>query len=314
MVTYRLFVCNNTFGLYVTYETRGIRDEGAIMGDVRDGSTDRRIELSSGPLHFGDVGEGPPIVFIHGYPTNRRLWEPIASRLEDRYRCISPDLPLGGHSEPMRPDADLSIHGIARLISELLAELELEDVTVAGNDAGGAITQVLVTERPERIGRFVLTNCDCFEKFPPRLFKPLVLAARSRFAYRVIVRSLQFGPIRRSPLAFGWLNAQPVDDALLRSFAEPSGLDPRIREDGRKFLVSSGPPDTLAAAGRLPELRFPGLLAWGTDDHFFTLDDARRLDALIPDSRIVEIAGASVFTPLDKPDEVASAIADFVGA
>ena len=283
------------------------------MGDVRDGSADRRIKLSAGTIHYGDAGEGPPIVFVHGFPVNRGLWAPVVERLRDRHRCISPDLPLGGHSEPMRPDADLSAQGVARLVSELLSELELDDVTVVGNDAGGAITQILVTSRPERIGRFVLTNCDCFKKFPPAMFKPLVFASRSRLVYRGIVRSLQVGPLRRSPMAFGWLNAQPIDDAIIRSFCEPSEVNAGVREDGRKFMSGSSPKDTLEAAARLPQLEIPGLLAWGTDDPFFTLDDARRLDSLIPDSRLVEIPGASTFTPLDKPDEVAAAIAGFAG-
>lgn len=282
------------------------------MGDVRDGFTSRRVELEAGPVHYLEGGEGPPLVFVHGYPANGRLWEQTASALSPTHRCIVPDWPIGGHSEAMRPEADLSPRGVAGVVSEFLERLELDDVTVVGNDAGGAVTQILVTEQPERIGRFVLTNCDCFEKFPPRRFKPMIVVARSRAAYRVLIKSLQIGPVRRSPLAFGSLNAGPVDDSIIRSFTTPSERDVGVRRDGRKFLVGGDVSDTLGAAAKLPDLRIPALLAWGTDDPFFTMDDARRLDGLIPDCRIVEIPGASTFTPLDKPAEVATAIAGFV--
>ena len=65
-----------------------------------------------------------------------------------------------------------------RLIADFIDALDLDDVTLVGNDTGGAICQLVVDRRPERLGRLVLTNCDAFENFPPRLFKPLVVAAR----------------------------------------------------------------------------------------------------------------------------------------
>ena len=73
----------------------------------------------------------------------------------------------------MNPDADLSPPGIAATIASFLEALDLEDVTIVGNDSGGAMSQVLVTRHPERIGRLVLTNCDTHENFPPGIFKAM---------------------------------------------------------------------------------------------------------------------------------------------
>ena len=224
------------------------------MGDVRDGFTAERIELGTGPIHYREIGEGPAIVFVHGYPVNGRIWDETARALAPAHRCIVPDWPLGGHSEAMSPDADLSPHGVARLVSEFLAALELDDATIVGNDAGGAISQMLVTERPDRIGRLVLTNCDCFEKFPPRRFKPMIAIARSRSLYRVMIKSMQVGPLQRSPLAFGSLSTGGLDDEMIRSFMAPSERNPDVREDGRKFLAGGDVEDTLGAAAKLPNL------------------------------------------------------------
>src|SRR5437588_8574893 len=122
--------------------------------------TNSAIELSQGRIHYRDHGSGPAVVFVHGLLVNGLLWRNVASALQAQCRCIVPDWPIGSHSEPLRDGADASPHGVARLIAEFLEALSLEDVTLVANDTGGAISQLLITERPERIGRVVLTNCD----------------------------------------------------------------------------------------------------------------------------------------------------------
>src|SRR4029079_3927319 len=83
------------------------------------------------------------------------------------------DLPLGSHRTPMNDGADLSPPGLAKLIADFVAGLGLEDVTLVGNDTGGAICQLVVTRHPERIGRLVLTPCDAYENFLPPAFRYL---------------------------------------------------------------------------------------------------------------------------------------------
>ena len=282
------------------------------MGVDRNGFSNRRVELGPGPINYLEAGEGPAIVFVHGVLANGRLWEEAASELAAEHRCIVPDWPLGSHAEAMSPDADLTPRGIARLVSEFIAELDLDDVTIVGNDSGGAVSQILVTEMPERIGRLVLTNCDCFEKFPPGRFKSMAEAARIPAAYRLLVESMRIRSMRHSPLAYGALTVREVDDEILRSFTEPSVTDADVRRDGMRFLAGMDTKDTMGAAAKFPQLEIPVLLAWGTDDPFFTLDDARRIAELIPDCRLVEIPGAATFTALDKPVEVAGAIEAFL--
>ena len=242
------------------------------------------------------------------------MYAAMADALAGANRCIVPDWPLGSHPEAMRTDADVTPRGVAAMVAELLASLDLDDVTIVGNDSGGAVSQILVTESPERIGRLVLTNCDSFEKFPPGRFKLMARAARLPGAPLLLAHSMRLRFMRHSPLAYGALTADPIDDEILRSFTGPSIRDAGVRRDGIGFFTTADRRDTLAAAARFRELEIPVLLAWGIDDPFFTLADARRLAAAIPDSRIVEIPGAATFTALDKPEEVAAAIAAFVGA
>lgn len=131
------------------------------------------VALAGGTIRVLDVGEGRPVVFVHGLMVNGRLWRHVVPAISARARCVVPDLPLGGHSPAMMPDADLSPPGLARLIAELLDRLDLRDVVLVGNDTGGALCQLVVAHHGERVGALVLTNCDGFEQFYPAVLRPL---------------------------------------------------------------------------------------------------------------------------------------------
>src|SRR5919109_5295789 len=116
----------------------------------------RSVELSEGRIRAHVVGDGPPIVFVHGALVNANLWRKVVPRL-DGYTRVTLDLPLGSHLESMPADADLRAPGLALMISEAIEALDLDEVTVVGNDTGGALTQLLAVRRPERLSRLVLT-------------------------------------------------------------------------------------------------------------------------------------------------------------
>lgn len=282
------------------------------MGTHGDGSTRRQASLSAGTIHYEEQGTGEPIVFVHGFGASGTLWRETAAQLAASHRCIVPDWPLGAHREAMKADADLTPPGVAGLISEFLAELDLEGVTMVGNDSGGAVTQILVTERPERIGRLVLTNCDCFEKFPPGHFKALARLLRVPGAAYLAAQSMRLRFNRRSPISYGALTARPIDDAILRDWTEPQIRDAGIRRDAARFFSSVNPRYTLEAAEKLPRVHIPALIAWGDADRFFTMEDGRRLADLIPDSRLVTFPGGKTFLPLDDPGGLADAIDVFM--
>jgi pimeloyl-ACP methyl ester carboxylesterase len=80
------------------------------------------------------------------------LWDgPIADLAVD-HRCVAPALPLGAHRQAMRADADLSLPGIARLVAEFMAALDLHDVTLIGNDTGGALVQLVMRDGAGGVG------------------------------------------------------------------------------------------------------------------------------------------------------------------
>src|ERR1700757_632152 len=99
------------------------------------------VELPQGTLHYRDEGAGPVVVLVHGLLVNGTLWSRVAPLLAG-CRVVVPDLPLGSHRTALRPQADLSPAGLGTLVADFLAELELTDVTLVGNDTGGAICQI----------------------------------------------------------------------------------------------------------------------------------------------------------------------------
>ena len=112
----------------------------------------KEIRLPAGTIRYRDTGAGKPLVFVHGLLVDGTLWRKVTPLLEGEFRCVVPDLPLGSHRVPMSPDADLSPPGVARIVADFIAALELEDVTLVGNDTGGAICQLVATE-PSRAAR-----------------------------------------------------------------------------------------------------------------------------------------------------------------
>jgi pimeloyl-ACP methyl ester carboxylesterase len=269
-------------------------------------------ELSPGPIRYRDQGEGAPVVFVHGFLVDGRIWEGVADRLSVRHRCIRPDWPMGSHKAPMRPDADLSPPGMARLIADFLAALDLEDVTIVGNDSGGAISQVLVTKHPERIARLVLTNCDSYENFPPFPFGAMPPIARLPGGMTALALPFRIGPVRRT--TYGLFAKRPIPRELVDDWMAPSLSDAEIKRDTRKFTLGIHKRHTLAAAQRFGELEIPVLLAWGRDDRFFKLPEAQRLAREIPDARLETVEDAKTFVPLDQPEWVADRIGAFVAA
>jgi pimeloyl-ACP methyl ester carboxylesterase len=272
----------------------------------------KEVQLPQGAIRYREAGEGKPVVFVHGYLVDHRLWDGVVDRLSDRYRCIAPDWPLAAHQVPMGPDADLSPPGVARLISDFLTKLELEDVTIVGNDSGGAISQVLVTTYPDRIGRLVLTNCDTHENFPPGPFKAMPPLAKLPGGMFMI--SLPFRSEAIARRAFAPFAKTKIPDELIASWMKPAKSDSKILRDAGKVTAGMNKRHTLAAAEKLRGSQMPIRLLWAPDDRVFPLSYAERLANEAGNAELVQIANAGTFVPLDQPERVAKEIAEFAAS
>ena len=277
------------------------------------------VTIPAGTLHYRTTGPAdsatPPVVFVHGFLVDSRLWDGVADRLADRGICsYLVDWPLGSHRTPMLPDADLGPVGVARMINDALDALGLDGVTLVGNDTGGAICQLLLADDASRVGRVVLTNCDAFENFPPKAFVPLFLAARRPALTSMLLAPMRLRVLRHSPLAFGLLMRRPLDADLTRHWITPAMTDRRIREDIARFASHVDRTALVSAAPRLRDFTGPTRIVWGTADRCFTPATGRRLAAAFAHSELVEVPGVSTFVSIDAPDVVADSIATMSSA
>ncbi|MFI5694079.1 alpha/beta fold hydrolase [Kribbella sp. NPDC051586] len=267
---------------------------------------------TAGGVTYAELGTGPAVVFVHGLLVNANLWRKIVPDVAAAgFRCITPNWPLGAHQLPMAPDADLTPAGVARLIDGFLHELDLTDVTIVANDTGGALTQILMANHPERIGRVVLTPCDAFEDFFPPPFGKLPELARLPGAIWLASRLLRFNAVRRLPNTFGWLAKRGIPDTILDSYLQPIRDSAEIRRDAKKFIANVDSSYTLAAAKALTSFEKPVLLVQAADDRIFAPRLFERLAETLPDATLVRVADSYSFIPEDQPRELTRLILDF---
>lgn len=264
-----------------------------------------------GTIEYRDIGEGPAIVFLHLVLAEASHWDRMPPLLSDRFRCIFPTLPMGAHRVPADDDADLSVAGLARAVAELIEQLDLRDVTLVGNDSGGAISQVVAVNHPERLGRVVLTNCDMYDDFPPKMFSYFKLLPYLPGAMSITARALKVKAFWPLPFVFGRL-ANEVDGVKINRWADAMLADSKVRRDAKKVIKGFGPKVTNAAAAALRTTKLPFLVAWGADDKAFKPALAQRFVAEVPTARLVMIEHSKTLVCWDQPQRLADLIAGFI--
>jgi pimeloyl-ACP methyl ester carboxylesterase len=267
-------------------------------------------------LEFRDTdpgGAANAVVLLHGLLVDGGLWDEVVERLD--HRCVVPELPLGCHKQPLPDDAQRTPQGVARMVADLLERLDLRDVTLVGNDTGGAIAQLVAADHGERVGRLVLTPCDTYDDFLPAIFRPLQWAARVPGGLTAMLWQVKvIPPLRWLPFGFGRLIkhrdahrdwVQRCIDAFL-----DGGRD--VRRDCARFTAAIDPRITREVAERLKGFDKPVLLAWAPEDKSFKLANAERLARDLPNARIERVEDSYTFTPRDQPARTAELIASFM--
>jgi pimeloyl-ACP methyl ester carboxylesterase len=271
------------------------------------------IELSAGTIEYTDIGHGPTLVLLHGLLMDGSLWDSVVAELSGDFRCVVPTLPLGAHRLGMRDGADLSLPGIARLAAEFLDRLGLHDVTLAGNDTGGALVQLLMADGADRVGRSVLVSCDAFDNFPPGLTgKTLVLTGKlPPRLFGLFMQQMRVRLVRRLPIAFGWLTRR--GDPVTARWIRPVLTQPEIRRDTVRLLRAAAADRSVLVrvSSRLASFTRPALVVWASGDRVMPPEHGQRLAGLLPQGRLAEVADSYTLIPLDQPGELARLIRGF---
>jgi pimeloyl-ACP methyl ester carboxylesterase len=272
-----------------------------------------QLALKQATIEYQEYGPQdsahPPVVFVHGVLVNGELWREVAERLGRLgYRCIVPTLPLGSHTIPVNDASVLSLQGVAGIVNDAIAALDLTDVTLVGSDTGGGICQLAVDAGSDRIGRLVLTNCDAFEQCPPFPFNRVFGVLRGPISIKAMMEPMRLRALRDSALGFGLLVARP-DKRVTAGWIAPCLNDRRICRDLAALLRQIAVTDLTDVATRLHRFDKPVTLVWGQGDRVFTPKLGRRLAAAFSNAKLIEVPGARTFVSMDEPDAVIDAIA-----
>ncbi len=272
------------------------------------------VELPAGTIEYEDTGGSKPVVvFVHGVLMDSSVWRTVIAELALDHRCVAPTLPLGAHLHPMREGADLSLRGLAHLLAEFLEHLDLRDVTLVVNDWGGPL--LLVSDRPERIGRLVLTSCEAFDNIPPGVpGLAAMVAALLPGSFYVNAQLMRIRALRRSPFTFGWMAKRPIPDEIFDRWMRPCRTQRAVRRDITKYGkdARSYRRELQTATEELARFERPALVVWASEDRVMPPDHGRRLAELLPNGRLVEIPDSYTLIPLDQPKHLALLIRQFI--
>ena len=262
-----------------------------------------------GRIHYIDEGEGPPILFLHGNPTWSFLYRGIVIRLRKHFRCIAVDYPgFGLSARPSNYGYGPSDH--AEVVADLVRHLDLQKLTIMGQDWGGPIgLRVAVDEFP-RMRALVMGNT---------WFWPAAGKAMNAFGYvmgsapaQSLLRSHNIFVDRLMPLGV----LHPLAPEVMAQYREAQSQ--ALGREG----VAELPRQLTAAALWLSQLQddverelsdLPLLLTWGTRDPLFPPSHMDRFRVAFNDVRITRLE-AKHYIQEDAPSEIAEAIREFLGA
>jgi pimeloyl-ACP methyl ester carboxylesterase len=273
------------------------------------------VELAAGTIDYDDTGgEGPVIVFMHGL-SDKRHWRKVIAELRGEFRCVAPTMPLGSHPRPMKPDADLSLRGMGRIIADFIAALGLDDVTLSFSDWSCGQTMV-ADGLVDRVGRLVFVSCETEGNYPPGTGGQAVfLSARVPGGIALLSAILGSPRLRPLPMFYGQMTKVGIPDDLMREWLAPLKR-PEIRRDFRKYILDAkqGKRDMRAATPALADFDRPVLVVWDSEGKMMPNKEGRKLADAFPDSRLVMLPDCRTLIPEDQPVRLAAEIREFAPA
>jgi len=258
-------------------------------------------------VRYVDMGEGAPLVLLHGTGGAWQSWLLNLEGLAERLRVIAIDLPGFGQSDPLPPAPDMSAY--AASIAALLDQLGLDRVSILGHSLGGVAAMRFAFEHPQRTASMILLDGGGVEMKAPRLRMVVgsLFVINYLMARPAVVRALVRRPrLRRAAMA-GFVRDPAIATAALAHemmsiFASPGLIN---------ALMSSARDDVGEHAERVTA---PTLLLWGDEDPVVPISVAHKLAARLPQARLTTFPGVGHCPMLEQPARFNELVADWIDA
>ena len=264
----------------------------------------RRAETSGGELSYLDVGDGPAVVLLHGFPQSSLMWQDLAGLLAGRFRVIAPDL-LGSGDSDKPSDSPLHLAAQSAYVQELLDRLDVDRVAAVGAAFGGGVAQRLAREG--RADALVLLNPVVDGYWPAEATRVLRGAPPEQMVPDVVPAVI------RSAFDLGMGHRTRLTDARLEEYIRPfrgaEGMAAFFR--WVSALDGTGLEDGATELGRL---EIPVLILWGEEDPFQPVEAAERLNEWIATSSLGLLPGCGHFVLEDAIDTIGPMIYEYLRA
>lgn len=289
----------------------------------------QRVELSTGvTLNVGMAGpaDAPAAILLHGFPESHRTWRGVAPLLEDRFRLIMPDQRgFAGSDRPL----DVSEYATDKLIDDIFAlaeALHVKSFALVGHDWGGAIAWPAAMRGDPRLTKLAIVNAPHPVIFQKSLIEDAAQRAASQYinwfrtpgaekAIEAMGFDAFFEKTFMSHVEIATVSEEEKRE-YLAEWSQPGGMLPMLNWYRATKLMVPPPGATLPLPDFLlrafPKIHVPTLVVWGLKDTALLPVQLEGLDALVDDLRVVKLADVGHFAPWEAPDEVASALRDFL--
>ncbi|MBN8867600.1 MAG: alpha/beta fold hydrolase [Solirubrobacterales bacterium] len=270
------------------------------------------IEIHGQPVTYHRMGEGPPILLIHGITSSSRTWKSVMPRLAKRFTVIAPD--LLGHGRSAKPKGDYSLGAYASGIRDLMVALDLPKANVVGHSLGGGIAMQFAYQFPQRVSRLTLVDTGGIGREVNIALRAATLPGAEYALPLLFSPTLHDAGLKvRGILAGIGLRGSADVEGVAEGFASLTEADARraFLHTVRAVIDPAG--QRVSAADRLYLTRdIPSLIVWGDNDRIIPLSHAELAHELMPGSRLEIFPGAGHFPFNDDPDRFVEVLEDFI--
>lgn len=281
-------------------------DERSASQLFRDPPT-RFLDVGVGDVAYRTCGQGPDVLFVHGWPVSSATFRKLLPHLVDHVTCHLIDLPGAGDSR-ITPTTPLSIHNHILSVQRAIGLLGLDDVAVVGHDSGGLIARHAIAG-DDRLRALALIDTEQSTGLTWK-FKSFI-AGRRIPGFGAALGWLAGQPrLRRSPLVLGdaFADRSLLDGEFDEFFLQPLHRSKEYLTAAMQLLKSFD----FEHVTRLPEvhkaINVPVHLVWGELDRFFPVKWARSMVDDFANASLTVIPAAGLFAHEERPAEVAQAL------
>ena len=256
------------------------------------------IDVEGMQVHYRDEGTGLPIVLIHGTGASLHTYDAWTKQLSKNYRVIRLDLPAFGLTGPNK-NADYSIESYTKFLSQFLEKIKVDKFYLAGNSLGGNIAWNYAAEYPEKVLKLILIDASGLPTFIPQ--PPIFKMAKTPILNSLFLYITPKFFIRKN-IEQVYADKLKVTDALVTRYHKMS-----LRTGNRKAFIDRAKTDFNLAEKvnlvKLKSVKTTTLLIWGAKDTWIPLGNGKRMDSMLPNSKLVILENSGHVPMEENPKE-----------